>query len=85
MQNRTKQMNSSIPEKFAQGHMLGNLLTELESLESSQILQSFSHLFSMQWVKFIADEIPLALLSVLKPVVVTTLKHFLILKHRNGS
>lgn len=29
-----KQKNSSIQEKFAAGQMLGNLLTELESLES---------------------------------------------------
>lgn len=32
--NRAKQKNSRIQEKFAEGHMLGNLLTELESLES---------------------------------------------------
>lgn len=63
---RAKQKNSSSQEKFAEGHVLGNLLTELESLESIWILKTFSHLFSMQWVKFTADEIPLALLSVPK-------------------
>lgn len=31
---RAKQKNSSSREKFAEGHLLGNLLTELESLES---------------------------------------------------
>lgn len=32
--NRAEQKNSSSQEKFAVGHVLGNLLTELESLES---------------------------------------------------
>lgn len=32
--SRAEEKNSSSQKKFAEGHMLGNLLTELESLES---------------------------------------------------